>query len=124
MINRGELLLLVRRKNVHGGGTWSTPGGHLDFAEQPDECARREAEEETGLAVGETRFLGITNDVFNESLHYVTLWFHATCEDGEPRIAAPYEIDELGWFERDRLPTPLFAPLRRLLDGELLRTSA
>lgn len=120
MIRRGDLLLLQRRTNVHAAGTWSTPGGHLDFGERPEECAVREAAEETGLAIESPRFVGVTNDVFDEGRHYVTLWFDAVCEHGEPRIAAPYEVGEIGWFEADSLPDPLFPPLRRLLDGNVL----
>ena len=122
LITSGERLLLQRRKNVHGEGTWSSPGGHLDFGERPDNCARREAAEETGLAVDHPRFIGVTNDVFDETRHYVTLWFEAACDDGEPQIAAPYEMSGLRWFERAELPTPLFPPLQRLLEGDVLRT--
>ncbi len=121
LITRGDRMLLMRRANVHGAGTWSTPGGHLDFGERPDECARREALEETGLVIAEPRFVGITNDVFDDTRHYITLWFEAECDDGEPQIAAPYELSELGWFHRAELPSPLFAPLQRLLDGEVFR---
>ncbi len=36
IIRKGDRVLLLRRKNVHGGGSWSTPGGHLDFSESPE----------------------------------------------------------------------------------------
>ncbi len=48
LIHRGEHLLLIQRKNVHGAGSWSTPGGHLEYGETPEECARLKAKEETG----------------------------------------------------------------------------
>ena len=122
VISRGNEWLLQRRANVHGKGTWSTPGGHLDFGENPADCARREAAEETGLRVREVCFLGVTSDIFDASRHYITLWFEATNFDGEPLLAAPEEMSELRWFPRDRLPEPLFPPLRRLLDGECFGT--
>jgi 8-oxo-dGTP diphosphatase len=35
IVTRNGQVLLVRRKNVHGAGTWSTPGGHLKDGETP-----------------------------------------------------------------------------------------
>lgn len=49
IIRKENDVLLVKRKNVHGAGTWSTPGGHLDFGESPSACATCEAYEETGI---------------------------------------------------------------------------
>ncbi len=123
VIERDDELLLLRRRNVHGEGTWSSPGGHLELGERPAACAVREAAEEPGLVLDGVTFIGVTNDVFEDERHYVTLWFAATGFTGEAVIVAEYEMSELGWFPRDRLPEPLFAPLRRLLDGEVLRSA-
>lgn len=124
LVVNGDAWLLMRRKTEHGRGTWSTPGGHLDFGESPADCARREVIEETGLAVGDVEFIGITNDVFDSERHYVTLWFAAKTVLGEARIAAPKEVAELAWFRKDELPEPLFAPLRRLVDGDFLGSAS
>ena len=50
IIRNGDHLLLMKRQNSHGDGTWSMPGGHLEYGESPQECAIREAEEEVGLS--------------------------------------------------------------------------
>jgi 8-oxo-dGTP diphosphatase len=119
IITKGEHVLLLRRVNVHGAGSWSTPGGHLEFGESPEECAIREAKEETGVDIAEVRFRAITNDVFEaEGMHYITIWMEGRHLAGEPAIEAAYEMTEVGWFPWDALPEPLFLPLRNLLDGE------
>jgi 8-oxo-dGTP diphosphatase len=66
-ITKGERVLLLRRKYVHGAGSWSTPGGHLEFGESPEECAIREAKEETGVDITDVKFRAITNDVLEET---------------------------------------------------------
>lgn len=116
IITRGNQVLLIKRKGPHGHGTWSTPGGHLEFGETPEECARREAKEEVGLDVTEAHFRAVTNDVFeDEGRHYITLWMECKTTSQEPFLAAEREVAELGWFDWDDLPSPLFLPLENLL---------
>jgi 8-oxo-dGTP diphosphatase len=119
IITREHEVLLLRRRNVHGAGTWSTPGGHLDFGESPEQCAVREVKEETGLDIDAVAFRAITNDVFMaEGRHYITIWMESRHTGGEPIVAAPEEASEIGWFPWDDLPRPLFLPLQHLLDGQ------
>lgn len=119
IIIRDEQVLLLKRKNVHGSGSWSTPGGHLDFGESPEECAIREAKEETGLDIRDIRFRAVTNDLFEaEGKHYITLWMEGECLSGEAVVNAAYEMSEVDWFAWDKLPEPLFLPFRNLLDGK------
>jgi len=120
LIRRDDRLLLIRRRGVHGSGTWSTPGGHLDFGETPEACAIREAEEETGLIVSDVVFRGVTNDLFpQDGKHYITIWMEALAAEGEPTLAAPDESDAIDWFPIARLPEPLFVSLDNLLSGRV-----
>lgn len=116
LIVRDDRVLLGLRHGSHGDGTWSPPGGHLEFGESVETCARREAGEETGLELGETWPGPHTNDVFEaEGKHYVTLWVIATA-GGEPQVLEPRKCLKWHWFKWDALPSPLFLPLANLRD--------
>jgi 8-oxo-dGTP diphosphatase len=118
IIEKNGQVLLVKRKNAHGAGTWAVPGGHLEFGETPEECVIRETREEVGIAITNVRFSAITNDIFpEEGRHYITIWMHGMLQSGEPRIAAAREVAEVGWFSWNALPSPLFLPMQNLLDG-------
>ena len=116
LVTKENQVLLMKRKGVHGQGTWSTPGGHLEFRETPEECAVREAKEEVGLDVADLRFRAVTNDVFEGTgKHYITIWMEAHTTSNNPRIAAEDEVAEIEWFAWDSLPEPLFLSLENLL---------
>jgi len=118
IITKDAQVLLLKRKYVHGDGSWSTPGGHLEFGESPEECAVREAKEETGVSVTDVKFRAITNDIFErDGLHYITIWMEGQYLSGEPVVNDSHEMEEVGWFTLDALPEPLFLPMRNLLDG-------
>lgn len=118
LVSKGDEVLLLRRASVHGAGTWSTPGGHLDHGETLERCAAREAAEETGIEVSNVRFRAVTNDVFREEeRHYVTVWMEGEYLTGEPTLGAAHEMSDVGWFSWDELPEPLFLPLKNLLEG-------
>jgi 8-oxo-dGTP diphosphatase len=120
-VRRGGDVLLVRRRGSHGTGTWSPPGGYLDFGEHPSDCAVRETREETGLEVDTPRFAGLTNDLFAaEGKHFVTLWFEAEYRGGQAGVAAADELDDVRWFPNGALPELLFSPFERFVAGQVL----
>jgi 8-oxo-dGTP diphosphatase len=45
----GAVLLQLRARWTHRGGTWSLPGGALEHGEEPVDAALREAVEELGM---------------------------------------------------------------------------
>lgn len=51
LVRDGHRVLLVKRSNPPGVGTWSTPAGFMEVDESPAETAVRELEEETNVAV-------------------------------------------------------------------------
>jgi 8-oxo-dGTP diphosphatase len=115
VIQEGKILL-GRRKSSHGTGSWSCPGGHLEFSETIVDCAKREVFEETGIRIGNIRYGPFTNDVFvAEGKHYVTLFVVADYADGTVQVREPEKDDCWGWYRWDHLPQPLFLPLQNLL---------
>lgn len=118
LITSDDKVLLMKRKGPHGAGTWSPPGGHLDFGESLEACAAREAKEEVGVEVVDIRFRAVTNDIFaEEGRHYITIWLEGK-PVGQPYIAAEKEVEEIGWFRWDALPQPLFLPLENFVRGK------
>ncbi|KAF2002357.1 nudix domain-containing protein [Amniculicola lignicola CBS 123094] len=86
-------IVMGERAGSHGAGTMQCPGGHLEYGESFAECAAREALEETGLEVGDVKFLVATNDVMEEGKHYVTVF--VTCVIvGEKKAPEPLEPEK------------------------------
>ena len=109
-------VLLGKRIGAHAGGFYSFPGGHLEYGEDPVECARREVMEETGLKLGEISFWCYTNDLYpEEERHYVTLVFLAEYSGGDPQTLEPHKCEGWGWYSWDRLPEPLMSPIARMV---------
>ncbi|HET8842004.1 MAG TPA: NUDIX domain-containing protein [Ktedonobacteraceae bacterium] len=120
LVRKGREVLLEKRAHVHGAGTWGPPSGHIDYGEAPEQTARRETLEETGVIINNLSFMGVTNDLFaDEQKHYITLWFDATYLSGELQVKAPEEEAQVGWFDWHNLPTPLFLPLQHLVENNI-----
>ncbi len=115
--------LMGKRMGSHGEGSWSVPGGHLEFGESFADTAKREVLEETGVNIKNVRFGAVTNDYFeNEQKHYVTIWMLADHESGEATILEPEKFVNQGWFDFDTLPEPLFLPWKQLLNSEFIES--
>ena len=109
-------VLLGKRRNAPGDGTWSFPGGHLEWNESFETCARREVMEETGLTIKRAHFFTITNDIFtNEQRHYITVFMLADIASGVPEVKEPDKCEVWKWFSWKELPRPLFLPVENLL---------
>ncbi len=106
-----KILLIMHKKN----GRWTQPGGHIEDNETPEECALREAYEETGLHVkllGErfpreddfVRPLGIQkNRQPNGDLHIDIIYAAIPNNDYVEPILNAEEETAVKWFDRDEL---------------------
>jgi 8-oxo-dGTP diphosphatase len=114
LISEGKVLL-GKRKGSHGAGCWSFAGGHLEFGETVEECAKREVWEETGL-VATSLILGPwTNNVIEGTKHYVTLFVFVPRFTGELELKEPEKCEGWHWFQWRQLPNPLFPPVAHLI---------
>jgi len=118
VIKEGKFLLL-KRQGAHDSGSWSLPGGHLEFGESFEDTAKRETLEESGLTIKNVRFCAVTNDIFTkENRHYVTVWVISDWESGENTIMEPHKCSAQAWHTLDDLPEPLFLTWNQLFASE------
>lgn len=117
IFNNNNQLLLAKRKNAHGDGKYSAPGGHLEFGESLEECAIREVWEETNLTIYAPEFFAVTNDIFeSENKHYITIMMKAKYKEGDIiKNMEPEKSEDWEWFDFDNMPSNLFLPLENLV---------
>ena len=114
--------LMQKRQESHGEGTWSLPGGHLEFGESFEETARREVKEESNLNIKNVRFGAVTNDLFEEEgKHYVTIWMLSDWDSGQVENREPNKCTAQTWNTFDDLPKPLFLAWTQLLESEFMK---
>ena len=116
LIEKDGLFLFGLRIGDHGNGFWAPPGGKLELFETPVQCAIRETEEESGIAIKNVREIGAyTNDVYpDEGRHFITLCVVAQYDSGEVTAREPEKCERWDWVNWDNLPGPLFQPIAQL----------
>ncbi len=102
-------LLLIKRGLAPFQGSWALPGGFVNPEEALDACARRELEEETGLA-----------DIFLEQLYtfgrpdrdprerVITVAYYALIPSNKLALYAASDAEAVGWFDAEALPVLAF----------------
>lgn len=107
-------LLLGKRKNGYGNGSWGLPGGHLEMGESMLKAVARELFEETGLEAETFTFLNLVNTP-REGEHYLQLGFVANNVSGELTLKEPEKCEEWQYFELNNLPNPIFSSHKDLI---------
>jgi 8-oxo-dGTP pyrophosphatase MutT (NUDIX family) len=106
-----RICLLRQFRHAVGGWVWELPAGKIDNREPPLETARRELEEEAGMAAASWRPLGdylSSPGVFTEVVHL----FLATQLTPLPARPEEHEVIEVHWL-------PFTDVLRMADSGEL-----
>ena len=107
---RDGKLLLYKRLKAPEAGFWNIVGGKVDHMEPAEAAARREATEETGLAIGNIDLLCTTEQIIEaDRQHWVSLIYVTDDFSGEPALVEPDKLSDFGWFGRYELPEPLSA---------------
>lgn len=114
-------ILLGKRKGSHGAGTWAPPGGHMEIDETPEECAKRELLEETGLqAISIRPLTWVNRDV--EEKNYLTFFVIAEVNSQNACNLEPHKCEEWNWFNVQELPQPLIPTMQALLEKVTLES--
>ena len=101
---------------LRGAGTWTMPGGKLEFGEKIEEGAKRETMEETGIVLNKVDVVCVNQDMV-EGAHFITIGLFSDEFEGSPNVMEPDEITEWQWFDLDHLPDPLYFPSAKVLEN-------
>ena len=111
LVTRNGKLLLVRRTMMPGRGKWSIPAGFLDRGEDPEEVARREVFEETGMHVAIEGLVDVYhNPPSPEGGASVFILYRGRLLGG--KLEAGDDADAAAFFGPDELPPLAFASTR------------
>lgn len=100
----GRVLLV---HHTYGRLNWELPGGGAGPGEAPDETARRELLEETGLRADVDRLTGLYFEPDHDlgpMLHFV---FRCRWHDRLDPVASSPEVSDVRYWPVDGLPTPI-----------------
>lgn len=112
---RDNKLLLGKRKNVFGEGTWALPGGHLETGESMRGAAKHELQEETGLSAQNMKFICLVNNI-QVNGQFIQVGFLAEGVEGEPELNEPDKCYGWQWFEIGKLPENIFIGHDKLIE--------
>ena len=98
VVKNGDRILVLRRKD----GYWEFPGGGVDWGESPEQSAKRETKEETGIELnGPIEFLGVTSAVYKkgeDDKHSVYITYSANTDKTDVVLSG--EHDEYRWLNK------------------------
>ena len=108
LVFKDKKILLGNRRWRHGDGEYSFPGGHLDYMESFENCAKRETFEEAGVKIRNIKFQCLANANLYPPRHEVYVGIIADWESGEAVSVEDERIIGWDWYDLDKLPKPLF----------------
>lgn len=113
--NNGQVLL-TQRLNIPFQGLWTLPAGFVNAHESPEEAAKRECLEETGLLIQTTRLIDILSGREHPRGADIFIAYQAHIIGGQLR--AGDDAGNVAFFSRDALPPLAFETTRKILFRE------
>jgi ADP-ribose pyrophosphatase YjhB (NUDIX family) len=114
VVLRGREVCLVKRRFAPKQGEWSLPTGFMEWDEDVQLTARREALEETGLEVRLTELYAVESGILPPDIPVLVVFYRA--EETGGVLQAGDDAAEVGFFEVGHWPGPVaFAAHRRVL---------
>lgn len=111
VVNKEGAILFVRRKrewHKEAHNKWEFPGGKIEFGENPEEAAKREAKEESGYNVEIDYLLPkllSTKWVSEErESQQILICYKCRLVGGEKSLA-DHGVSEIKWFNADDVPS-------------------
>lgn len=117
MIMKDDLVLLGKRKGSHGSGEYAFTGGHLEYMESFEDCAKRETLEESGIKIKNIKFQLLMNLLQFVPKHYVHIGMIAEWESGDPVNLEPDSCEGWGWYDINNLPEPMLEIDKTLVES-------
>ena len=116
MVLRDGKVLLLLRKRPPEAGTWSLPGGRVEFGERLEDAVVRELREELGITVEvESLVCVIDHIVPEENVHWVAPAYRVRLVSGVPQNLEPEKTGAMEWFPLSNLPENLSISARSAL---------
>jgi 8-oxo-dGTP diphosphatase len=117
MIFKDGKILMGKRKGSHGEGDYAFTGGHLEYMESFEECAKRETLEEAGISIKNVKFLSLGNIGKYAPKHVIGIGVTAEWESGEPVVCEPNKRESWDWYDVENLPQPIFYPATLMIEA-------
>ncbi|MGE4159394.1 MAG: NUDIX hydrolase [Planctomycetota bacterium] len=95
-------ILMVRRAEEPGIGSWDLPGGYLEWGEDPEPGLVREIEEEVGIKVEIVKLAGVYQRVWGVASHNISilnLAYLCRWVSGEAKPLQLHELDQVVWVD-------------------------
>lgn len=118
----GREVLLIRRGQEPFAGAWALPGGFVEPFERPEDAARRELAEETGLVLTSTLALvGVYGARGRDPRGWTVSAAYVAMVGGDaPEVLGGDDAQDARWFSVDALPELAFDHAQVVADALLM----
>ena len=117
LVRDGKVLLGKRKNTPVAAHYWTCPGGHVEYGEHFEDCARREVMEEVGVSIKNLKMAPpVEATLERDNTQFVTIFYIAEIDQGEVRLCEPDLYESWEWFSWDNMPNPLFPPMAVLVE--------